>query len=60
MTLIGPRPEVPRFIPYYDEEELEILSVRPGLTGPGQIFYTHVQQAAVLDGVRSRAALRKL
>jgi lipopolysaccharide/colanic/teichoic acid biosynthesis glycosyltransferase len=49
MTLIGPRPEVPRFISYYDEEELGILSVRPGLTGPGQIFYTHVQQSAVVD-----------
>ena len=49
MTLIGPRPEVPRFIPCYDDEELEILTVRPGLTGPGQIFYTQVQQATVLD-----------
>jgi lipopolysaccharide/colanic/teichoic acid biosynthesis glycosyltransferase len=51
MTLIGPRPEVPRFIPCYDDDEIEILSVRPGLTGPGQIFYTKVQQATVLDGV---------
>jgi lipopolysaccharide/colanic/teichoic acid biosynthesis glycosyltransferase len=50
MTLIGPRPEVPRFIPCYDDEELEILTVRPGLTGPGQIFYTQLQQATVLDG----------
>jgi hypothetical protein len=41
---------VPRFIPCYDDEELEILTVRPGLTGPGQIFYTQVQQATVLDG----------
>jgi lipopolysaccharide/colanic/teichoic acid biosynthesis glycosyltransferase len=50
MTLIGPRPEVPRFIHYYNDEELQILNVRPGLTGPGQIFYTQVQQATVLDG----------
>ena len=49
MTLIGPRPEVPRFIPYYDDEELQILNVRPGLTGPGQIFYTEVQQATTPD-----------
>jgi lipopolysaccharide/colanic/teichoic acid biosynthesis glycosyltransferase/O-antigen/teichoic acid export membrane protein len=45
MTLIGPRPEVPRFLPCYHPEELGILRVRPGLTGPGQIFYTE-QQAA--------------
>jgi lipopolysaccharide/colanic/teichoic acid biosynthesis glycosyltransferase/O-antigen/teichoic acid export membrane protein len=43
MTLIGPRPEVPRFLSCYHPEELGILTVRPGLTGPGQIFYTEVQ-----------------
>jgi lipopolysaccharide/colanic/teichoic acid biosynthesis glycosyltransferase len=47
MTLIGPRPEVPRFIRWYDTEELELLQVRPGLTGPGQIFYTQIQGSAV-------------
>ncbi|HLI41140.1 MAG TPA: sugar transferase [Streptosporangiaceae bacterium] len=50
MTLIGPRPEVPQFIPHYRGDEREILNVRPGLTGPGQIFYTQVQRAAALDG----------
>lgn len=45
MTLIGPRPEVPRYIPYYNRDELQTLAVRPGLTGAGQIFYTQMQQA---------------
>ena len=45
MTLIGPRPEVPRFLRWYNVEELQILRVRPGLTGPGQIFYTLVQES---------------
>jgi lipopolysaccharide/colanic/teichoic acid biosynthesis glycosyltransferase/O-antigen/teichoic acid export membrane protein len=43
MTLIGPRPEVAHFLRWYDAEELGILHVRPGLTGPGQIYYTAVQ-----------------
>lgn len=43
MTLIGPRPEVPRFIRWYSIDELQILQVRPGITGPGQVFYTVVQ-----------------
>jgi lipopolysaccharide/colanic/teichoic acid biosynthesis glycosyltransferase len=47
MTLIGPRPEVPRYIPCYSGGELETLNVRPGLTGAGQIFYTQMQQAPV-------------
>jgi lipopolysaccharide/colanic/teichoic acid biosynthesis glycosyltransferase len=50
MTLIGPRPEVPRFLPLYDSEELGILLVRPGLTGPGQIYYTGADRS---DGTRS-------
>jgi lipopolysaccharide/colanic/teichoic acid biosynthesis glycosyltransferase len=45
MTLIGPRPEVPRYIVWYTSDELETLNVRPGLTGAGQIFYTQMQQA---------------
>jgi lipopolysaccharide/colanic/teichoic acid biosynthesis glycosyltransferase len=45
MTLIGPRPEVPRYLRFYDEEELAVLTVRPGLTCSGQIFYTQVQQS---------------
>ena len=40
MTLIGPRPEVPRFLPWYREDERELFTVRPGLTGPAQILYT--------------------
>jgi lipopolysaccharide/colanic/teichoic acid biosynthesis glycosyltransferase len=47
MTLIGPRPEVPRYIPYYNRDELETLNVRPGLTGAGQIFYTQLQQEPI-------------
>jgi lipopolysaccharide/colanic/teichoic acid biosynthesis glycosyltransferase len=45
MTLIGPRPEVPLFLQWYDSEELGVLRVRPGLTGPGQILYTEVQSS---------------
>jgi lipopolysaccharide/colanic/teichoic acid biosynthesis glycosyltransferase len=37
MTLIGPRPEVPEYVRHYSPGELEVLRVRPGLTGPGQV-----------------------
>ena len=43
MTLVGPRPEVPRFIPFYTEAELEVLRVRPGLTGAAQIVYSVIE-----------------
>jgi lipopolysaccharide/colanic/teichoic acid biosynthesis glycosyltransferase len=50
MTLIGPRAEVPRYVAHYTDDEREILSVRPGLTGPGQVFFT-TDQAGELDAV---------
>lgn len=32
MSLVGPRPEVKRYVDMYTEEEKKILSVRPGIT----------------------------
>jgi lipopolysaccharide/colanic/teichoic acid biosynthesis glycosyltransferase/O-antigen/teichoic acid export membrane protein len=50
MTLVGPRPEVERYLPSYRPDELQLLGVRPGLTGPGQIFYTREQASTPVDG----------
>jgi lipopolysaccharide/colanic/teichoic acid biosynthesis glycosyltransferase len=51
VTLIGPRPEVPRFVAHYTEEERQLLAGRPGITGPGQLYFT-TDQAAMLDGAQ--------
>jgi lipopolysaccharide/colanic/teichoic acid biosynthesis glycosyltransferase len=39
MSLVGPRPEDPTFVAFYDERQREVLSVRPGVTGPTQLAY---------------------
>lgn len=39
MSLVGPRPEVPEFVGYYNAEQKQVLSVRPGLTDPASIIY---------------------
>lgn len=49
MTLIGPRAEVPQYVAHYSQLERATLVVRPGLTGPGGIWFTR-SQAAELDG----------
>ena len=36
MSLIGPRPLLPRYLPYYTEEESHRHDVRPGITGWAQ------------------------
>lgn len=37
MSLIGPRPLLVRYLPYYTEEEMHRHDVRPGLTGLAQV-----------------------
>ncbi|MDE6227491.1 MAG: sugar transferase [Muribaculaceae bacterium] len=37
MSLIGPRPLLPRYLPYYTEREMHRHDVRPGITGWSQI-----------------------
>jgi lipopolysaccharide/colanic/teichoic acid biosynthesis glycosyltransferase len=40
MSLVGPRPEVPRYVAYYPDEIRElILSVRPGITDRASIEF---------------------
>lgn len=39
MALVGPRPEVPRYVALYDSEQGEVLRVRPGITDPASIVY---------------------
>lgn len=37
MALVGPRPDVPEMLPFYQGEMLERFTVRPGLTGLVQV-----------------------
>jgi len=39
MSLVGPRPEVPRYVALYTEEQREVLRVRPGLTDPATVLF---------------------
>lgn len=39
MSFVGPRPEVRRYVDLYSEEQMKVLSVRPGITDPASIKY---------------------
>lgn len=39
MSLVGPRPEDPRFVAHYTPEQRRILGVRPGITSPASLHY---------------------
>lgn len=45
MSLVGPRPEVPKYVAHWGGQAAsEILSVRPGITDPAAIIYRHEQR----------------
>ena len=39
MSLVGPRPEVPRYVELYNEEQRKVLEVKPGITDLASIRY---------------------
>jgi len=49
LTLIGPRPEDPRIAENFTVEQKQILSVKPGITGPVQLSYTVLEAETIPD-----------
>ena len=41
MSLVGPRPEVRKYVDLYTEEQREVLSVKPGITDYASIAYVN-------------------
>ena len=39
MSVVGPRPEVPKYVAMYSAEQRQVLSVRPGLTDYASLEY---------------------
>ncbi|MBN3907582.1 MAG: sugar transferase [Nostoc sp. NMS1] len=39
MSLVGPRPEVPKYVAYYTAEQRRVLDVLPGITDPASIKF---------------------
>lgn len=49
MSLVGPRPEDPRYVDRYTPEQREILQYRPGITSMASLVYRNEEQ--LLSGV---------
>ena len=41
MSLVGPRPEVRKYVDLYNSEQLKVLSVKPGITDYASIQYSN-------------------
>lgn len=44
MSLVGPRPEDPRYVAFYTPEQRRVLAVRPGITSAASLIYRHEEQ----------------
>lgn len=51
MSLVGPRPEDPRYVALYDDRQRQILDVRPGLTSPASIQYRNEEALLAEKGL---------
>jgi lipopolysaccharide/colanic/teichoic acid biosynthesis glycosyltransferase len=56
MSLVGPRPEDPRYVALYTPEQRQVLSVRPGITSAASIIYRYEEQ--LLSGSDPEAVYR--
>lgn len=48
MSLVGPRPEDPRYVALYTPVQRDVLRVRPGITSPASLLYR--REAEMLAG----------
>jgi len=39
MSFVGPRPEIRKYVNYYSNDDMEILKIKPGITGFASIKY---------------------
>jgi lipopolysaccharide/colanic/teichoic acid biosynthesis glycosyltransferase len=44
MSLVGPRPELPKYVASYSTNQTSVLAVRPGITDPASLIYRHEEE----------------
>ena len=50
MSIVGPRPEDPRYVTHYTPEQRRVFSVRPGMASPAFIKYRHEEEILAAAG----------
>ena len=47
MSVVGPRPEVPKYVSLYNEEQQNVLSIKPGITDFASIEYVRENELLI-------------
>ena len=60
MSIVGPRPEVPKYVALYDQRQKQVLSVRPGLTDYASIEYISESELLAQSDDPNRTYIEKI
>ena len=60
MSLVGPRPEVPKYVAFYTDEQKEILKVRAGITDYASIEFSDENGLLALEEEPEKAYIEKI
>lgn len=60
MSFVGPRPEVRKYVNLYTEEQLKVLTVRPGITDNASIKYANENELLLSDADPEKFYINKL
>lgn len=60
MSLVGPRPEVPKYVTLYTEEQREILKVRAGITDYASIEFSNENDILANEADPEKAYIEKI
>ena len=60
MSLVGPRPEVPKYVAFYTDEQKEILKVRAGITDYASIEFSNENDLLALEEDPEKAYIEKV
>ncbi len=54
MSIVGPRPEAPAYLPHYTPEGLRSLQAKPGITGYGALYFFSAERNSPTADFESR------
>lgn len=60
MSLVGPRPEVRRYVDMYSPEQMRVLDVRPGITSLASIRYRNENEILAASADPDRTYIEKV
>ena len=60
MSVVGPRPEIPEFTQIYNDEQLTVLSLKPGITDDASIKYFNESKLLAISNNPRKTYVEKI